>query len=63
MMRSALPAGLLVGATLLLTTPGLASPAARERAIGQIPELMGRILESQNEIRELESESTPVVTG
>lgn len=38
-----------------------ARSSARERAIGQIPELMGRILESQNEIRELESESSPVV--
>ena len=35
--------------------------AARERAIEQIPELMGRILESQEEIRERESEMTPVV--
>jgi hypothetical protein len=38
----------------------LAAPA-RERAIEQIPELMGRILESQEEIRERESEMTPVV--
>jgi hypothetical protein len=34
---------------------------ARERAIEQIPELMGRILESQEEIRQRESEMTPVV--
>jgi len=40
--------------------PALAAPA-RERAIEQIPELMGRILESQEEIRERESEMTPVV--
>jgi hypothetical protein len=40
----------------------LAAPA-RERAIEQIPELMGRILESQEEIRERESEMTPVVRG
>ena len=33
----------------------------RERAIEQIPELMNRILESQEEIRERESELTPVV--
>jgi hypothetical protein len=34
---------------------------ARERAVEQIPELMGRILESQEEIRTRESEMTPVV--
>lgn len=47
---------------LALTLPAvsLAAPA-RERAVEQIPELMGRILESQEEIRELESEMTPVV--
>ena len=47
---------------LALTLPAvsLAAPA-RERAIEQIPELMGRILESQEEIRERESEMTPVV--
>jgi hypothetical protein len=44
---------------LLLAAPALG--AARERAIEQIPELMGRILESQEEIRERESEMTPVV--
>lgn len=46
-------------AVLLLSAPALG--AARERAIEQIPELMGRILESQEEIRERESEMTPVV--
>lgn len=45
---------------LLLAAPALAAPA-RERAIEQIPELMGRILESQEEIRARESEMTPVV--
>ncbi len=46
----------------LFALPGLASAApGRERAIEQIPELMGRILESQEEIRERESEMTPVV--
>ena len=56
-------------AVVLLALVGIGSPpasarsSARERAIGQIPELMGRILESQNEIRELESESSPVVSG
>ncbi|MGI9592708.1 MAG: hypothetical protein ACR2P8_15165 [Myxococcota bacterium] len=44
---------------LLVATPALG--AARERAIEQIPELMGRILESQEEIRERESEMTPFV--
>jgi hypothetical protein len=49
-------------ATLGLLVPSLALAApARERAIQQIPELMGRILESQEEIRERESEMTPVV--
>ena len=47
---------------LALTLPAvsLAAPA-RERAVEQIPELMGRILESQEEIREREREMTPVV--
>ena len=44
---------------VLAAAPALG--AARERAIEQIPELMGRILESQEEIRERESELTPVV--
>ncbi len=44
---------------LLVAPPALG--AARERAIEQIPELMGRILDSQEEIRERESELTPVV--
>lgn len=47
----------------LLAPPAFARSSARERAIGQIPELMGRILESQNEIRELEAESSPVVNS
>jgi len=47
---------------LLLALPAAANAApARERAIEQIPELMGRILDSQEEIRERESEMTPVV--
>jgi hypothetical protein len=49
-------------ALLLLALPATAGAApARERAIEQIPELMGRILDSQEEIRERESEMTPVV--
>jgi DNA repair exonuclease SbcCD ATPase subunit len=38
-----------------------AASRARERAVEQIPELMGRILESQEEIREREAEMKPVV--
>jgi len=46
----------------LIALPVAASAApARERAIEQIPELMGRILDSQEEIRERESELIPVV--
>ena len=49
---------------VVLTTPSLvqASPA-RERAIEQIPELMGRILESQEEIRERDDEMSPLIEG
>jgi len=50
----------ILGLALLVPTTVQAAPA-RERAIEQIPELMGRILESQEEIRERESEMTPVV--
>lgn len=47
---------------LVLALPASAQAApARERAIEQIPELMGRILESQEEIRERESEMMPVI--
>ena len=45
---------------LLLPLSGAAA-TPRERAVEQIPELMGRILESQEEIRERESELAPVV--
>lgn len=47
-------------ASVVAPTAALAA-TARERAIEQIPELMGRILESQEEIRERENEMTPVV--
>ena len=48
--------------TLMLVCAPLAAAAApRERAIEQIPELMGRILESQEEIREAEAEMKPIV--
>jgi hypothetical protein len=57
--RRALALGVSLAA-FVAPSPGLAA-TARERAIEQIPELMGRILESQEEIRERESEMTPVV--
>jgi len=41
--------------------PAMAGASGRERAAEQIPELMGRILESQEEIREREGEYAPVV--
>jgi len=41
--------------------PSTARAVGRERAAEQIPELMGRILESQEEIREREGEYAPVV--
>jgi hypothetical protein len=56
------PRAAALAALLVLVVPRPAPAAtARERAIEQIPELMGRILESQEEIREAESEMTPVV--
>ena len=45
--------------TLAMASPALAAP--RERAIEQIPELMGRILEHQEEIRAAETEMKPIV--
>jgi hypothetical protein len=48
-------------ALALLIAPAAGATPARERAIEQIPELMGRILDSQEEIRERESEIAPVV--
>jgi hypothetical protein len=41
--------------------PATAAASGRERAAEQIPELMGRILESQEEIRQREGEYAPVV--
>ena len=41
--------------------PATAEASGRERAAEQIPELMGRILESQEEIREREGEYAPVI--
>src|SRR5262245_12332204 len=60
MRRTAIPsllAALLSGATAAAAGQG------RERALEQIPELMGRILDSQEEIRAREAELEPVVEG
>jgi hypothetical protein len=53
-------AALVLALAVLVAPTAIATPA-RERAIEQIPELMGRILDSQEEIRERESEIAPVV--
>ncbi len=45
----------------ICVAPLAGSAAPRERAIEQIPELMGRILESQEEIRAAETEMKPIV--
>lgn len=58
--RSALLIVSLVILALAYAANGRAA-TPRERAVEQIPELMGRILESQEEIRERESELAPVV--
>jgi hypothetical protein len=52
-----------LGFTAILALAGSPAAAAppRERAVELIPELMGRILDSQEEIRETESEIAPVV--
>jgi len=62
-MRRKIPALAVLVATSLALAAGGAHAAARERAIEQIPELMGRILESQEEIREQESVLEPVLAG
>jgi hypothetical protein len=48
-------------ALLLLLPFAAGAGTGRERAIEQIPELMGRILDSQEQIRERESEMAPIV--
>jgi len=61
MRRNAIPSLLLA-----LLAGGPTGPAAgqgRERALEQIPELMGRILDSQAEIRAREAELEPVVAS
>jgi hypothetical protein len=56
-----------IGALLALSlaaAPGpIASGEGRERALEEIPELMGRILDSQQEIRAREAELAPIVAG
>jgi len=52
---------LVVAATLTAFAAPAAHATPRERAIEQIPELMGRILESQEEIHEREQEVKPLV--
>jgi hypothetical protein len=61
-MRSGVVAALV---SLLLAAPPAAPAAAqgRERALEQIPELMERILDSQEQIRAREAEVAPVVEG
>ncbi len=60
-LSGALGAAALAAGSLALAAAAQAAPSrARERAIEQIPELMGRILESQEEIRERESEMVPL---
>ena len=53
-------AAVLCGLTLALAGASLAA-TPREHAVEQIPELMGRILDAQEEIREREKELAPVV--
>jgi hypothetical protein len=53
----------LVFALLAGAPAGAGAGQGRERALEQIPELMGRILDSQAEIREREAELEPVVAS
>jgi len=53
--------GAIASVICCLLLPLGAGAAGRERAIEQIPELMGRILDSQEQIRERESEMAPIV--
>jgi len=61
-MRRGVIAGLLF-ASVAGAPGGGAAGQARERALEQIPALMGRILDSQAEIREREAELEPVVAS
>jgi hypothetical protein len=53
----------LLAALLAAAPVRTAAGEGRERALEQIPELMGRILDSQEEIRAREAELEPVVEG
>lgn len=57
---SVLSFAIAIGSAPVLA-PSTALAVGRERAAEQIPELMGRILESQEEIRQREGEYAPVV--
>jgi hypothetical protein len=61
MLHPALPSRLALALALVLAAAPALGDSPRERAIEQIPELMGRILDSQEEIREAESEMVPLV--
>jgi hypothetical protein len=64
MLRSHRTRGRVALATFVLAAFGaadIAGATARERAMEEIPELMGRILESQEEIRERETELAPIM--
>lgn len=53
--------GIAIAALAGCLAAAAAAVTPREHAVEQIPELMGRILESQEEIRERETELAPVV--
>src|SRR5262245_50636849 len=61
-MRREWIAGLVLASLAGAPAAGAAGQG-RERALEQIPELMGRILDSQAEIREKEAELEPVVAN
>jgi len=60
-LASHLPLALAALVVAASFRPAPAAAVGRERAAEQIPELMGRILESQEEIREREGEYAPVI--
>ena len=60
-MKRSVAIGVLALGLGTLGTAQTAGAAARERAMEEIPELMGRILESQEEIRERETELAPIM--
>ena len=60
-MSNTMRGSMAIAVSAVLAAAAGAMP--RERAIEQIPELMGRILDSQEVIREQEDELAPVVAG